>query len=326
MTTDAWAEPSDRGTSGPDGAYHIAVPEADFWKNFSDKPASNPRLQMSILVSAEGLGPDWVNLDADDKGMKPEYVRDYHLVADRPIEGRIIGATGRPVVGGRVAVSDLSAPADGRWGPVLDALKALDSKLLYPHAYPWSSPINRSAMSVIPAAMSGADGRFRLTGVGRDRLVHLRVTGPGVLPRDFMVLTRDDVDEPTRAIREKHPRTPQPGGPATAKAAPGNPGVPLFGPTPEVDVDPARTISGVVLAADTGEPVQLVSVGVLNGFEQIRPDARGQYRGLRGESPAFTVLAWNWSGDYLDAARKFEDADAPGEVVADFRSRGGASS
>jgi hypothetical protein len=325
VTTDAWASPAERGRSGPDGSYRIEIPEGDFAKNFKKDSTASPPVQTSAVVAADGFGVDWANLDAGTRdgrpAMKPEYVRDFHLPDDHPIVGRIVDAVGKPVAGADVAISDVSAPGDGSWGPILDALKALNPNVLSYHGSSWSSPMNPLSRAMMPPATTDAEGRFRIAGVGRDRLVHLRVKGPGVLPRDVTVVTREDVDDLARAVRAKFPRARQNGMPA-AMAPAANPGAPVFGPTPEVDVDPARTVSGVVLADDTGAPLGNLSLGVSGGYEQINPDARGHYRGLRPDSPGFSILAWHWNGDYLDAARKFEGA-GPGEVVADFRLRRG---
>ena len=53
--------------------------------------------------------------------------------------------------------------------------------------------------------MTDANGRFRLAGIGPDRMVDLYVSGPGVADLRFTVLTGDDVDGVTRAIRAEYP-------------------------------------------------------------------------------------------------------------------------
>ena len=61
---------------------------------------------------------------------------------------------------------------------------------------PWDSHENAAGWtdlrlgSLIPEAVSDADGRFQITGIGRDRLVTLRITAKDVAQQDVQVQTR----------------------------------------------------------------------------------------------------------------------------------------
>ncbi len=291
-------------------------------------PPSMPAL---LVATAEGFGADFCSVGVAVAGgrvsaMDPAYDRDFHLPDDRPIEGRVVDPRGRPVAGARVDVTQISLPPDHRWGPLLDDLRAFKN-ILYPTNWNWSSIVNPSSAPFVPPAETDAQGRFRIAGVGRDRLVGLRVRGPGTIPMELSVVTRDDVDDLARDLRAKFPPKRPAGGQPPGKA---DPGILLFGPAPVVEVDPARTFAGRVVADDTGEPVRGVDlfVAMLNtaggrnhAIEHPTSGGDGRYRGLLSDgSPTIWITAVpDLRGDLLPATRRFDGIAAPGEVAADFR-------
>src|SRR5437868_14922917 len=112
------------------------------------------------------------------------------------------------------------------------------------------------------------------------------VTGPGIRDAPIRVLTRDDVYHFPQAIRAKYPPTPVPDGyvyPPRQNAPAGPAGVLLFGATPTIEVNPARTVAGVVRDAGTGEPIAGVRIQLAGFYGQAQTDARGRYRMLRVE-------------------------------------------
>jgi RNA polymerase sigma factor (sigma-70 family) len=316
LVADAWADPVERGTSGVDGSYRLALPEETFRHNF-DSGSASPRVQVALIAVTQGLGAGWVNLEAIPRDGKPamqsEYAHDFHLPTDLPIAGRVVDARGRPVAGAAVAVDGIKAVIDGRWGPILASLKALDTGPLVASASNpnnWSYPMNRSAWQVIAPAATDADGRFRIVGVGSNRAIGLRVTGPGVRPIAVTVLTRDDVAEAARAFRVRYARTHE-----------------VFDPFPTIEVDAARTVAGIVRDARSGEPIPGVGVGIWtrhNGSGHSAADAHGRYRAVRSDSErsiwvyAYTYARADLSERYLGAARRFSDVNGLGEIVANF--------
>ncbi len=315
--------------SEPDGSFRFERPEEAFRP---DPHAGIPPSWPAVLVAmAEGFGTDWCAVGESVAGgrtssLRPEYDRDFHLPDDRPIKGRVVDITGRPVAGAQVEVREIGVPPDLDWGPILDDLRALKNVL--PPRRTWSTVINPWSAPFVPPTETDAEGRFRIAGLGRDRLVGLRVRGPGSVPTGFSVMNRDDVDDLTRDVRAKYPPAPRlEGADPRAKA---DPGVLLFGPGPAVEVEPARTYGGTVFAADSGEPLRdvglsitsLNSVGGRNyGGGQATSGPDGRFRGLRGDgSPTIWVYAIpDRRGDYLPATRRFDGVEAPGEVKADFR-------
>jgi RNA polymerase sigma factor (sigma-70 family) len=314
---DPWANPVERGTSGVDGSYRIALPEETFRHNFDD--GTSPQVRITLIATASGLGAGWVEFQAVERdgkpAMKPEYAHDFQLAAEFPIAGRIVNASGKPVAGAVVAVRSVSQLATGRWEPVLAALQAFDPSFLMSvtnHSYKWSEPINPSAWKAIAPATTDAYGRFKIVGIGRDRLTDVRVMGPGVQPVNVSIVTRDDVADVTRAFRAKYPQKRK---------------HQVFDPFPTIVVDAARTVAGVVRDARTGEPIPGLSLGIWAqhiGIGGAETDANGRYRGVfSGNGPSISVYTYAhgrspWPERYLSAARQFSDARESGEIVADF--------
>ncbi len=159
---------------------------------------------------------------------------------------------------------------------------------------------------MLPRGTTDADGRFRITGVGRDRAVYLRVTGAGLQKTGFSVLTRDDVGGFTRAARAKYP------------------GLRLFGPTATIEAPPGRTLAGVVKDAETGEPVAGMELTYCtyppNGVYLIATtDGQGRYRICRPDDQA-SVVVFTRGGytRYLPTMRRLDGANRAGEIVADL--------
>src|SRR5262249_1827115 len=93
-----------------------------------------------------------------------------------------------------------------------------------------------------PAVLTtGADGRFRLAGAGRERVVHFRIEGPGIASSSLEVMTR--AAETVRGLHGRH----------------------VHGATFDYVAYASRPIRGVVRDKETGKPLAGVSVGHYHG-------------------------------------------------------------
>ena len=142
---------------------------------------------VTVVADADGLGPDWVELKEPPDG---ELV--LQLVDDSvPIAGRILDLQGRPVVGAKVTLSRISAEGAEGIDPYL--------KLLREDPFRASNHQLRQVFTGRPAKRPGqpssvatdAEGRFRLTGIGRDRIVNIAVEGPTIQSATITAMTRD---------------------------------------------------------------------------------------------------------------------------------------
>ncbi len=195
-------------------------------------PPAGPNPNRRIVASAEGLGLGWsrVRAEAGDRTIR--------LPDDSAIEGRILDPGGRPVAGAEVGVF---------W---LGDLERVDSFLAMIRN-------SRGAMSMqldqgtsgwlgrLPGQTSyikaGPDGRFRISGIGRDRNAELIVRGPSIAEARITVVNRPM--EPVMGFgSDPHARSR------------------VFGSTFDFQAGPSMVIEGVVRDRATGRPLAGVRV------------------------------------------------------------------
>lgn len=152
------------------------------------------------------------------------------LVTDGPaIQGRVIDLEGRAVADAKVLLTRVwSDPkkdlpgwvAKTRGGAVTGIWRDL-------------TPLQTNV-----STKTDATGKFRLTGIGRDRVAELQISGPTIATTEAYAMCRD---EPEIRVTDKSM--------FTAKA------FVVYGPTFELAAAPTRPIEGVVRDADSGKPV-----------------------------------------------------------------------
>ncbi len=324
LVTDAWSDPQPQTVSGIDGSFRFTKTVGDFWRNFATGGVATPHVQTVVLATHDAFGVAWVNLRVVAKDGKPaiggEYPLSLRMVADRPIEGRFLDHQGRPVAGAAVWVERLYGVPSGDLTPIIDALRKFDLEP-YQRTHPRIGPCHFEASMAIPTVTTGADGRFMLRGVGRDRQANLAATGPGMARIQWTVLNRDEATEVTKAVRARWPHTPGPNGPTAGKAAPDrNPGVQVYGPTFDLRVDPAGTISGFVREAKTGRPVQGAMVYIPHAGSGATSDEQGHYRIIRqdGVNGLRLIVRPPNGAPLLGVAREYDRMPGSGEVASDF--------
>jgi hypothetical protein len=226
-----------------------------------------------------------------------------HLVSDGiPIQGRVLDTQGRPVAGVTVAVQSIQDPPEGD----LDAL--LDSGLTEADrsdrgSYDISWWIKEGANWTRKTIRTGPDGRFRVDGAGRDRLVFLEFEGPGIGKAVVCAMTR--VAPPSA-----HPR-PAPTDPYSQPRV-----LPLHGATFDYVASPSRSIEGVVRDKDTRRALAGISVDGFAGQNRAHAsaitDREGRFR-LEGlpKASAYQISAspspWPKKLPYLPASADISD-------------------
>ncbi len=241
--------------------------------------------QTYVVAAAEGHGFAWARV-------RPEAAGDLTLRLvpdDVPIRGRVLDLEGKPVAGVTVRIDDeLQVPAGGT------GLTSLQSAAF---------------ATLFPPVKTGADGRFQINGIGRERAATLRVEGPTIATQQVKAVA-------------------QTAGKAGAR------GVPF-----DLLAVPTRPVVGVVRDKETGKPlagvvVRSYTVGGaedFNGLVRTTTDKEGRYRlvGLpkRGGN---AVMAEAWGRTprpedlpYLAAIRKVGDAPGLGPVTVDVGLRRG---
>ncbi|MBI1914176.1 MAG: sigma-70 family RNA polymerase sigma factor [Planctomycetes bacterium] len=227
----------------------------------------------TIVATAPDRRPDWaaVPTAGGAKDLTLRLAED-----DLPIEGRILSLEGKGLANVPVQVVWVSKNPDGDLTAWIEGVKKgwwFQYKRVPPEALG------------LPASLTtDREGRFRLTGVGRERLVYLKVRGKDNEHARFRVMTRRGL-------------TPTQGG---------HHGV--YPATFDHLVGPGRTASGTVRDKKTGKP--LAGITVLDEMEHSSAvtDQEGRYvlHGLPRRSPYRLYAAGDTRRPYFDAARNVE--------------------
>jgi hypothetical protein len=227
-----------------------------------------------IVASAPGFGPAWVWVG--DGASEVTEDQPLQLARDDiPITGRIVDLEGRPVAGASlrlVRLEQLGSAESADHQPKSAAMVQAPAAGVKPRPRDLSTqsllPGNEPAVSL--ATTTDLDGRFRLTGIGRDRLANLSISGPTIALQRVQIVTR--LVKPV-AVRP-------PGAPAVDDRT-------LYGADCTIVAGPGRPIEGVVRDADTKSPIpgaivtalQLAgSILDIEGLISATADSEGRYR------------------------------------------------
>ena len=240
--------PKSRGTSGRDGRFGFTVAKADL-------PAKPDDL-LQVVAIAEGFGPGWVSLDKSAaQDVTVRLARD-----DVPITGRVLDLEGRPIRGATIRPVVLMTTPDEDLTPWLRAIQ--DGKRFH------HKDVLTKQLIVLPQGIAGfartvttdGDGRFRLTGIGKERALMVMIGGPKVEMEFAVLLTRPG---PKFQVYD-NPSTD------TKFTA--------YGASFDHVAAPAKPIAGVVRDKDTGKPLAGVRVSVDGPLLQAVTDREGRYR------------------------------------------------
>ena len=185
--------------------------------------ASSPRFGLAWLALGQQAIPD------------PAQVR-LALVPDpAPIEGRIVGPDGRPVAGATVAVDQLYAPRTPDLTAWADRVRRSGTRGAWEGAK-WGQLVG---LGPIPeaTAQTDADGRFRLTGLGAERVADLIVAAPGCATVAVAATTQDR------------------GAIVSADRGEGFPALTFHPAHCDLTLAAGRVVEGIVRDADTGAPI-----------------------------------------------------------------------
>jgi RNA polymerase sigma factor (sigma-70 family) len=228
----------ERGTTDKDGRFRFSVEKKEFDRSASRRPWD----EVMPVAVADGYGfgvPDF------EKG-KPLSQTEWTIRLtkdDVPITGRVLNLQGQPVAGATVSIHALCWPKKGddltEWLAQLKKTKegfpAIRDHLMSLEG-DW---MGRDVGRVIPPAVTDAEGRFRLKGIGRERVVELRIEGPTIVSTELWAMTR-----PGEKIEASTWRRGENGDDMT-----------FVGANADHYLAPSRPIVGVVTDADTGKPI-----------------------------------------------------------------------
>ena len=158
-----------RAISDADGRFRFSIPKSDFDSSYMDTPWSFG----TILAQADGYAFGVANDLGNGQELVLQLARD-----DVPISGRIIDLEGQPIAGVTVTVVEVRIPARGSLD---DWLKRVEErKDSGRNGYPElvNPMVELPSPTAIAPVRTGPDGRFRIEGAGRERIVNLHVEGP----------------------------------------------------------------------------------------------------------------------------------------------------
>jgi RNA polymerase sigma factor (sigma-70 family) len=306
-----------RAEADTGGRFRLSVAHTAFapaFFTYHDKPWQNA----VIAAKAPGYGVGWFDRLFNGAAGDIRLARD-----DRPVRGRVLDLDGQPVVGATVRVLGLLTPAAGDLSPWLATAKT-DPHPENSRQRMFDGPTRLSRWlwadldELFPPVTSGADGRFRLDGLGRERIAELRIEGPTIETRDVAVLTR-----PAETVWVKADR----GGPTGQLR-------PYYGDTFEHVAAPSAPIVGTVRDTDSGRPlagavVESYSFAGTNhsGSTDLRAvaDADGRYRltGMpRGGGHVLRVSPPDGQ-PYLVCTEKVPASPGLDPITVDFRMKRG---
>jgi RNA polymerase sigma factor (sigma-70 family) len=265
-----------RAISGADGRFHFVFTTAELNARWLDgwRPA--------VLAVAGDYGPGWT--EVGESGAVADL--NLRLVEDLPLDGRILDANRQPVAGARIRVLGVISDSTAAMAQYFQG--ETNTRSWYPQS--WRGPLPGRAAGVT----ADADGRFRLTGLGRDRIVALAVESPSIQYTFFEAATRP---------------------PAAIAAARGIPGA-----TFEYVTAPGCTIRGVVRDKASGQPVAGVTVSEQQTIPTALTDGDGRFE-IRGcpRLPQYVVRARPQDGQpYFAAATPLRSAPDQGALTVDF--------
>jgi RNA polymerase sigma factor (sigma-70 family) len=241
--------PKLRGTSGPDGRFQFTVAKADL--------AANAKAVLQVIAIAQGFGPGWVSLDKPDaQEITVRLAKD-----DVPITGRVLDLEARPIRGATIRPLVLMTTPNEDLTPWLQAIK--DNKRFH------HKEILTKQLLVASPGIPGfpqtvttdADGRVRLTGIGRDRVLAVMIGGPKVEMQFALLVTRPGpkfqvYDNPSTDTKFM-----------------------AYGASFDHIAAPSKPIAGVVRDKDTGKPLAGVRVSIDGGpFLRVVTDQEGKYQ------------------------------------------------
>jgi RNA polymerase sigma factor (sigma-70 family) len=233
-----------RATSDADGRFFFT-----FKRSLLDE-SSFDTSWFVVLAMGKAYGPDWTYQSKPEAGA----VLNLRLVKDVPIGGRILDVNGKPVKDAKLRIEHteswadtdvfLQSVRDREWARV-------DSKT-------WFGPFPRQLSTLT----TDAEGHFRLTGVGKDRLVQFQVQGPNIQWGPMRAIARE----------MKAPVEPR-----KVRFAEGPVFHPVYPATFDHVFQPSRLIRGVVRDKKTGRPIAGIRVDGYGTTDSATTDAEGRF-------------------------------------------------
>jgi RNA polymerase sigma factor (sigma-70 family) len=286
----AWADRKKQaaGTTDTDGRLTLTVPA--YFPN------------VTVVATADGFAPDWIAFTpkGPGKGTKaPAPSTELTLQEAGPaLEGRVTDLEGRPVANLPVVVERVGRPKPG---------KSLDEHIQINPKYRSRGITALFDLDSIPAEAAGLptrlttdkDGKFKITGVGKDRSVRITTRGETTEHLQVRVVTR--------ALDAKLEQLGAFG---------------LHGAVFTLRVGPMRPIEGTVRDAKTGDPVPgMQVVDLIGNICEAVTDKDGKFRlvGVKKDARYWIAIGSLGEAPYFDANLMLDDSAGLGAITTDVK-------
>ncbi len=217
-----------------------------------------PRYYGELFATAAGFAPGWEMTGRIRSsvmvGAPPETrTAEDNLVVrlakdDVTVSGRLLDLQGEPVAGATVRVFALKASPDGSLDKWIAAVKKRTLGQSVPENEYLSSYFIDGLAHFFPPVTTDKDGRFRIKGVGRERIAEFTVEGPSIETKVVHVVTRPGLGVADLRIPEN---TIFFGGGEIKELGM----KPYYPPSFTHTADPCRAVTGVIRDKATGKPI-----------------------------------------------------------------------
>jgi beta-lactamase regulating signal transducer with metallopeptidase domain len=230
-----------RTTSDAAGRFQFVVARGDL------DPVREPADFAQVVATADGFGPGWENTftliangpKPDSRNLTIRLARD-----DVPISGRFVDLEGRPLPGVTIQPDRILEAKNGDLSPWISASKSGNEGMYENEQNYLDRSLWNAGGKASRAVTTDADGRFTITGVGRERVVEVKYSGPTVTSKQIGILTRDA----------------QPLVVTLARRSPDWGKWQFYGARFEHAAAPTKPVTGVVKDKDTGHPLAGVKI------------------------------------------------------------------
>jgi beta-lactamase regulating signal transducer with metallopeptidase domain len=263
-----------RAKTGADGRFAFDAPDM----TYTEVDGLPARREGLLMVTAQGYAPDWFHTWGQNHAglyrhwdpVKGAAVNMQLARDDVPIHGRFLDPAGRPLVGARVRINRLMIPLKHDLSAHLDRQKKGG---LYTMTDYERSLYRPQILGLAAETRTDTEGRFTLSGLGRDRLAELSVSAPSVVDTALTVMTRDGPDIGTRPFPD------------------GKPLEMIYGAGFTLQLKPGRTVKGRVIDRDTRKPIPGMWVGPLQNA--VNRFSSNLYPWVTDEKGRFTITGLN---------------------------------
>jgi RNA polymerase sigma factor (sigma-70 family) len=282
FTTKRLASPV-RAVSGPDGRFRFNFPRAGY------EPEGEGSFYVEVMALAPGYGADW-----DVFRGKGEVT--LRLVKEATLRGRILDQDGRPVMRARVRLHSIMRYPAATLTRYLDYVRrGSEDGPDFAGIKGWP----RGPADQPDTLTTGADGRFRVSRLGPDDIVHFAVEGPGVQYVEWNEAT----SRPTATVSWPNKNRIQK----------------IYGNGFDYVAAAARAVRGTVRDKATGKPVAGVRVSSWQTTHKTQTNKDGRYELLgcpKGERYELTFEPPDESL-YFAAAGHFTDEPGLNPLTGD---------